>query len=180
MGKTYERFLVVSDARNKFKIQNRTCSEYQIIPRVILSKYEEGYKPSDAVIKAQEYLNKVSEEKPSPFVSSYKEQLEDIYNKIMNRKEFSYDLNGDMLYQQMKDQYQVLGKTAMQDTMGEAAALTGGYGNTYAQSVGQQTYDEYLRQLNDNIPDLYQLALQQYNSRRRAYVTTVRAYGRYV
>ena len=128
-----------------------------------LSKYEEGYKPSDAVIKAQEYLNKVSEEKPSPFVSSYKEQLEDIYNKIMNRKEFSYDLNGDMLYQQMKDQYQVLGKTAMQDTMGEAAALTGGYGNTYAQSVGQQTYDEYLRQLN-NIPDLYQLALQQYNS----------------
>ena len=61
----------------------------------------------------------------------------------MNRKEFSYDLNGDMLYQQMKDQYQVLGKTAMQDTMGEAAALTGGYGNTYAQSVGQQTYDEY-------------------------------------
>ena len=49
------------------------------------------------------------------------------------------------------------------DTMGQAAALTGGYGNSYAQTVGQQTYQGYLQGLNDKVPELYQLALDRYN-----------------
>jgi hypothetical protein len=81
----------------------------------------------------------------------------------MNREKFSYDLNGDALYQQYKDQYMLGGQMAMQDTMGQAAAMTGGYGNSYAQGVGQQAYQGYLQQLNDKIPELYQLALDQYN-----------------
>jgi hypothetical protein len=52
----------------------------------------------------------------------------------------------------------------MMDTMGQAAALTGGYGNTYAQNVGQQAYQGYLQQLNDNIPQYYQMALDAYNA----------------
>ena len=48
------------------------------------------------------------------------------------------------------------------DTMGQAAAMTGGYGNSYAQTVGQQTYQGYLQGLNDKVPELYQLALQRY------------------
>ena len=44
------------------------------------------------------------------------------------------------------------GKQAMQDTMGQAAALTGGYGSTYGQAVGQQQYDAYLQNLNDEVP----------------------------
>ena len=51
----------------------------------------------------------------------------------------------------------------MQDTMGQAAAMTGGYSNSYAQTVGQQQYQGYLQQLNDRIPELYQLALNTYN-----------------
>lgn len=86
-----------------------------------------------------------------------------ITDKIMNREKFSYDLNGDALYQQYKDQFINQGKLAMQDTIGQAAAMTGGYGNSYAQSVGQQTYQGYLQQLNDKVPELYQLALDQYN-----------------
>lgn len=50
----------------------------------------------------------------------------------------------------------------MQDTMGQAAALTGGYGNSYAQGVGQQAYQGYLQQLNDNVPQLQAQALQTY------------------
>lgn len=46
--------------------------------------------------------------------------------------------------------------------MGQAAALTGGYGNSYAQTVGQQTYQGYLQGLNDKVPELYQLALGKY------------------
>ena len=89
--------------------------------------------------------------------------MDDNWNKIMNREKFSYDLNGDALYQQYKDQYMRQGQMAMEDTMGQAAALTGGYGNSYAQQVGQQAYNGYLRQLNDRVPELYQLALDQYN-----------------
>ena len=51
----------------------------------------------------------------------------------------------------------------MQDTIGQAAALTGGYGSSYGQAVGQQQYDAYLQDLNDVIPELYSQAYQQYS-----------------
>ena len=88
--------------------------------------------------------------------------MQEALDAIRKRKKFSYDLNGDALYQQYKDKYVQQGKQAMQDTMGQAAALTGGYGSTYGQAVGQQQYDAYLQNLNDVVPELYQLALSRY------------------
>jgi hypothetical protein len=52
----------------------------------------------------------------------------------------------------------------MMDTMGQAQAMTGGYGNSYAQSVGQQTYQGYMQGLTDKIPTLYQIAMDKYVS----------------
>ena len=52
----------------------------------------------------------------------------------------------------------------MQDTMGRAAALTGGYGSSYAQAVGQQQYDAYLRRLADILPQTYGMALDAYKA----------------
>ena len=83
----------------------------------------------------------------------------------LNREDFQYDLNGDALYRQYKDRYMEMGKTAMQDTMGQAAALTGGYGSSYAQSVGHQAYNSYLQQLGDVVPELYQLAYDRYRDK---------------
>ena len=60
----------------------------------------------------------------------------------MQQGEFKYNVNADPLYQQYKDQYIQGGKLAMMDTMGKAAALTGGYGSTYGQQVGQQDIDQ--------------------------------------
>ena len=97
------------------------------------------------------------------YSNSYKDQLDELYNKILNKEKFSYDLNTDMLYNQYKDQYVQQGKMAMMDTMGQAAALTGGYGNSYASTAGNQAYQGYLQQLNDIVPELYQNALNQYN-----------------
>lgn len=91
-------------------------------------------------------------------------QLTELFEQINNRGPFTYDLNGDALYQQYKNQYQTMGKQAMKDTMGQAAALTGGYGSTYGQAVGQQQYNAYLSQLNDKIPELYQLARSNYDA----------------
>ena len=127
-------------------------------------KYEyEAYKPSDTVTQAEALLQQQMAQKPGEYQSTWEGQLNDILQQILNREQFSYDLNGDALYQQYKDQYTTQGKLAMMDTMGQAAALTGGYGSSYSQAVGQQAYQGYLQQLNDKIPELYQLALNQYN-----------------
>lgn len=104
-------------------------------------------------------------------------KLTDTMNAIENREKFSYDVNGDALYQQYKDQYINQGKMAMMDTMGQAAAMTGGYGNSYAQSVGQQAYQGYLQQLTDKIPELYQMALDKYNSEGAEMYNKLSAYG---
>ena len=120
------------------------------------------YQQSDAVTKAQEMLQNQLSNKPGQYTSQWQSQLNDVMDKILNREKFTYDLNGDALYKQYKDQYTNQGKMAMMDTMGQAAAMTGGYGNSYAQNVGQQAYQGYLQQLNNKIPELYNLALSKY------------------
>lgn len=96
------------------------------------------------------------------YQSKWQPQISDAVNQYMNRDKFQYDVNADALYQQMKDMYVMQGQKAMMDTMGQSAAMTGGYGNSWAQGAGQQAYQGYIQQLNDNIPDLYQMALNQY------------------
>ena len=120
------------------------------------------YKPNDAVSQAQQMLNQQLSQKPGEYQSSWQDQINETLQQILNREKFSYDLNADALYQQYKDQYTTQGKMAMMDTMGQAQAMTGGYGNSYAQSVGQQAYQGYLQELNNKIPELYQLALNKY------------------
>lgn len=93
---------------------------------------------------------------------SYDAQIKDIYNQIMGRESFSYDLSDDTLYQMYKQNYADMGRLSMRDSMGQAAALTGGYGSSYGQAVGQQAYDSYLQQLNDVVPELYAQAYGRY------------------
>ena len=125
----------------------------------------EPNKKTDAVAQAEALLKEHLAQKPGAYNSTWQAQLDETLNKILNREDFSYDLNGDALYQQYKDQFKTQGQLAMMDTMGQAAALTGGYGNSYAQGVGQQAYQGYIQQLNDRVPELYQLALSQYNQK---------------
>lgn len=94
---------------------------------------------------------------------TYGKGMDEALQKVLNRDKFQYDINGDALYQQYKDRYIQQGKQAMMDTVGQAAALTGGYGNSYAQKAGQQAYQGYLQGLNDKVPELYRLALDRYN-----------------
>ena len=122
-----------------------------------------GYIESDAVKALREQMEAQLGLKPGEYVSQWQPQINATLNDILNRKDFQYDLNGDALYQMYKDRYVNLGQKAMMDTMGQAAALTGGYGNSAAQMVGQQAYQNYLQGLTDKIPELYQIALDRYN-----------------
>ena len=121
------------------------------------------YKESQGVTDAKNALDTQLSNKPGEYTSQWQSQLDDVMNKILNREKFSYDLNGDALYQQYKDKYIKQGKMAMGDAIGQASAMTGGYGNSYAQSVGQQAYQAQLENLNDIVPELYQMAYDKYN-----------------
>ena len=127
------------------------------------SQYQYDASTNQAYQDALAALTQAQNNKPT-YAGTYDGQVEEFYNQIINREKFSYDLNADILYNQYKDQYVNLGQMAMKDTMGQAAALTGGYGSSYSQSVGQQAYDAYLQQLNDVVPELYGMALDQYNA----------------
>ena len=96
------------------------------------------------------------------YSSPYDQQLQDLYKSITERKPFEYNADDDAMYQQYKDRYMQLGQQAMHDTMGQAAALTGGYGSSYGQAVGQQQYDQYMLGLNDKASELYAQAYQRY------------------
>jgi len=121
------------------------------------------YTPSESVNAALQKLQQAEAQRPGDYQSQYKAQLDDIMNGLIDREPFKYDLNGDMLWQQYKDQYTTLGQQAMRDTMGNAAALSGGYGNSYASTVGNQAYQSYLQQLNERIPELYDRARNNYD-----------------
>ena len=121
------------------------------------------YTESDAVKKWREQMEAHTGLKPADYTSQWQPQIDQTVNNILNRKEFQYDVNDDALYNMYKDRYVNLGQKAMMDTMGQAAKLTGGYGNSNAQMVGQQAYQSYLQGLTDKIPELAQMAENRYN-----------------
>ncbi len=118
--------------------------------------------PIGGGLTAQQRYDQVLAQQPQQQVNPFDQQIKDVYGQITNRGPFQYDVNGDALFQQYKDQAVGLGKTAMLDTMGQAAGLTGGYGSSYGQQAGQQAYNAYLQGLNEIVPELQQQAYGRY------------------
>ncbi len=98
------------------------------------------------------------------YTSSYDAEIRELYGKIINRPQFTYRPESDPLYGAYRERYVREGQYAMRDTMGQAASLTGGYGSSYAQAVGQQQYDAYLQKLSDALPQLYAQAYERYRA----------------
>nr|DAV35535.1 MAG TPA: hypothetical protein [Caudoviricetes sp.] len=162
------------------------------------SKETQGYK-NDANNSIANYSNFVNQGiQTSPATNNFYNQLQKLQNSnklsgtfnydnqkgynqalfnLANQKRFSYDLSKDTLYNQMKDQYQVMGQQAMADTIGQASAMTGGYGNSYATTAGSQAYQGYMQQLNNNIADLYNLALNTHSAETNRLQNVFNAYS---
>lgn len=129
-----------------------------------LGQYAGGYQPSQQVYQARDYLKDVIAGKPAGYVGSHQKALNNLYNQITQRPDFNYDPDADPLYQQYRQQYASLGRRAMMDTTAQAAALSGGYGNSYAATAGNQAYQAYLQQLNQALPQFYQWAADRYQA----------------
>lgn len=120
------------------------------------------YQKSAGVQVAEKKVENWENSAPKPYESKYSDEIESILSDILNREPFSYNMNADPLYQQYRDLYIANGRKAMEDTVGAASALTGGYGNSYAVTAGSQSYHEYLDQLTDVAIKLRDRAYEQY------------------
>ncbi len=132
-----------------------------------VSAYESGgampvWSPSQEYLDAQEALKEWQQQKPADYQSSYTDTINQLLDSILNREQFHYDMNADPLYQQYKDMYTQQGQKAARDVTGQMAALTGGYGNSYAATAGNQAYQSALGQLNGIVPELYGQAANVY------------------
>lgn len=127
-------------------------------------KYFTPFSQTDAGMQLwQDYLNKLGlYNGKEGFSFSKSVELNDLYDQISKYPDFNYDLNADALYDQYVDQYTRLGNLASQDVMGQAAALTGGYGNSNALGVSQQQYNAYLQELNNIVPQLEKRAYDRH------------------
>lgn len=103
-----------------------------------------------------------SYENAPEYVSQWGDIIRDLADQILNREPFSYDYTEDPGYQQYKQAYTREGQRAMQDTIGQAAAMTGGMASSYATTAGSQANNYYMAQLADKIPELRQLAYEAY------------------
>ena len=116
---------------------------------------------------SQEYLDAMAEtkrllEQVKGGRTSFTDKINSKLEEIENTGPFQYDFNKDPLFQNALAAAMRSGQTAMQDTMGQAAALTGGYGSSYSQAVGNQAYNNYVQGAYDNLPEYYQMAYQNY------------------
>lgn len=67
-----------------------------------------------------ETLRQAEQELPS-FSGSYDDEISRLYDRIINREGFRYDMNSDPLYMSYRDRYAREGRLAMKNTMGRAA-----------------------------------------------------------
>lgn len=99
--------------------------------------------------------------KPAAYKSAYQGQLDTARNQILN---FKYNPMQDANYQALAKIYGARGNQAAKDTLGEAAALNGGFGTSYAVSAAQQARNQYNQELAALIPDLEQNAYSRLQS----------------
>ena len=133
-----------------------------------LRELERGYTPSDEVTAARAYRDSVAAMEPGAYQSRFEEKLQELYDQIAGREAFDYDPEEDEAYRRYAKLYAAKGAAAMEDTLGKAASLTGGYGSSYAQSAGQQAYNGYLQELAALVPELRQAALAEYRQEGQA------------
>ncbi len=106
-------------------------------------------------------MNQWEEENQRPSQPERDPRIDEMLNQILNRDDFSYDAQSDPLYQQYAEMYRREGDRAARDTLAEVATGAGGM-NTYAMTAAMQANNYYNSQLNDKIPELYQLAYDMY------------------
>lgn len=158
----YEDVLALKDeALTSKDILENLVNQKDIIDQSTLDATNQKFQVSDAYNQAMEFTNGLLAQLTSGR-TSYTDRINEMMDKIQNRDEFEYDVDNDQLFQQALASAMKSGQTAMQDTIGQASSLTGGYGSTYATSAGNQAYNAFIEDAYNNLPEYYQMAMEAY------------------
>ena len=150
-----------ADANNaKSKVETLTSKD-SIVSQDVKDTLNSTYTKSPEILQTEAYL-KTQLGKIQSGKTSYSDKVREMMSKIEGRDKFSYDVDSDPLFQQALASAMNSGKSAMQDTIGQASALTGGYGSTYATSAANQAYNAFIEDAYDNLPQYYQMAMEAY------------------
>lgn len=161
---TYKESKELTTLENKLTNSMTNAEDYILnnnpITQEKLDAIGAQYEKSELIKQVEEMLNGQYEQILNR--QSVSEDVKRIQAEIENREKFEYDVDNDQLFQQALASAMNSGKTAMQDTIGQASALTGGYGSTYATSAGNQTYNAFIEDAYNNLPQYYQMAMEAY------------------
>lgn len=126
------------------------------------------YLPDTSVVRSitrQEQSPGIAEtvQKTTTYQNPYQKELDRMVNDY-TKSSFSYNQDTDPAAQAYRENYIQNGQLAMQDTMAQAAARTGGLASSYATQTGQQAYNSYMSDLNAQLAGLRQQAYENYLS----------------
>ena len=132
-----------------------------------------SYSPSALVRSYQAKMTDTENNKPDAYVNKWADTQNSLLEEILNEKAFSYtgsDLMNDDMYKMYSEMYEKNARKAMNNAMGEATSLTGGYGSSYSQAAGQQAYDDTMSNMNEIALTLADKAYEKYlNDRSNRY-----------
>lgn len=98
-------------------------------------------------------------EQPPEYTSQWDSTRNDLIDSILNSSFEDWASGSD--YQYLLDRYTAMGQQAMQDTLGQVSARTGGYASSYATAAANQSYNDYMTALEDAARAMYQDSLNQ-------------------
>lgn len=102
--------------------------------------------------EAKTALEQYEQTKPGAYQSQYKPKIDNVLGKLEDMGEFDYDPDADTAYKQYKDQYTRQAQKDNENAQASAAALTGGYANSYGTQAGQTAYASTMDRL-DSVLD---------------------------
>jgi len=142
----------------------------------LIEKARPDYSASEALLEAERLLAQWQENKPGSFSSTYDEQIASLLSQLQTRPSFAYDPSADPLYELYRQQYARDGYMAMLDASANAAALSGGFANSYAVTASNQAYQNHLAQLGGIMPQLYDRAYDRWQDEGQALADQLSTY----
>ena len=121
------------------------------------------------------YLNE-SEGDKDRYVNQFADEQRALIDRLSTP--FSYDSDGDAAWQSYRKAYIREGRRAYEDSLGTAAANTGGVASTAAVTAAQQALNYYNAQAADKKAALQQQAYQNWLAERAQTVSELEAYDR--
>ncbi len=100
--------------------------------------------------------NTAGDSAPS-YTSKYSDQIADLVQQVLNSSYGGFKTGDE--YSALQQSYTKNGQKAMQDTLGQVSARTGGLASSYAGVASQQTYDNYMEALEQAAMEMYQTKL---------------------